>query len=149
MSPFLPVLVVVLASVVSTLLSRRPIPVVRCALAIIVAAVIEYVCVFAISGFGWGWADPASSSLILGRLAVGLSISASCITFSWLTSSKRPSFLVTSFLLLPTVILVPEYSYDEPWAMLAVFLVMTYAILTHLRASLEPRSSRDGLSHAR
>ena len=148
MSPLLPVLIVVLASVLSTLVSRRPIRLLRCALATIVAAAIEYASVFVISGFGWGWADPSRSSLILGRFAVGLSISVSCIAFSWLTSSMRPRFLVTLIRLLPTVIMLPEYSYDGPWAMLVVFLVATYAIQAHLRATLGPRSSSNSFSGA-
>ncbi len=148
MSPLLPVVIVVLASVLSTLLSRKPVPLLRCALATILAAAIEYASVFAISGFGWGWADPSISSLSLGRFAVGLSVTASCIAFSWLTSSVRPGVLVTLILLLPTVIMLPEYSYDGPWAMLVVLLVITYAMLTHLRASMIPLSNRDTLPGA-
>ena len=148
MSPILPVLVVVLASVVGTLLSRRPIPLLRCALATIAAAVIQYSSVFAISGFGWGWADPSRSSLIWGRFAVGLSISASCFAFTWITSSMRPHSLVTLILLLPIMIMLPEYSYDGPWAMVGVFLVITYAIQNQLRVFTRLRSDSDGSSGA-
>ena len=134
MWPLLPVLVVVLASVASVLLARKPIPLGRCAIAVCVAAAIEYASVFVISGFGWGWADPSKTSLILGRLSLGLSVSASCIAFSWLATFEPPRFLVAMTLLLPAVIMLPESSYEEPWALLVVLLVTTYAILTHLKA---------------
>ena len=139
MSPLLPVLVVVLASVLGVLLSRKSAPPLRWVLATLVGAVIEYASVFVISGFGWGWSDPSRSSLILGRLAVGLSITVSSVAFAWLSSSRRPSLLVTLILLFPAVIMLPEFSYDGPWGMALVLIVTTYAIVRHFRVPLQAR----------
>lgn len=140
MSPILPVGLVILASLGGLLCSKAAVPLGRLIFAVSLAALIEYASVFVMSGFGWGWIDPSTTELILGRLAVGLGISISCLVFAWLACLVRPSTRILALFLLPALILMPEYGDEVPLRLLVVFAVTAYGIFRHLRAPHMPVS---------
>jgi hypothetical protein len=80
----------------------------RLIIAMAITPLIHYACIFALTAFGWGWADIQSRPLLYLRMGLGISIGVCAALFVFIVSMQWNTVLATTMIVLNAIIFAPD-----------------------------------------
>jgi hypothetical protein len=109
--PLFALAVVILASISSVLLfARQQLGYLRLICGLVAVGLFEWICLFALSGFGWGWPDPSSHAIVIGQMLIGSSLGVAGAMLAWIVSRQLRWGISIAMIVLGALIFLPDSS---------------------------------------
>jgi hypothetical protein len=93
---------------ITKLLFYRPVSWLRILAALIASTLCQFLVLFWVSGWGWGWPDLRDDEALLMRLAAGGAIGFAASLFAWIVTGRLRWSLAVSLVILNAAVFLPE-----------------------------------------